>query len=86
MVRPQVVSFLDDMLKSEDNLRMEEISVPKGFAVTKNTATLFEGKAGRLMLSIEAEKGEILWNVLTCLQIFAYKNLRVFMTLLTSTG
>lgn len=31
MVRPQVVSFLDDMLKSEDNLRMEEIAVPEGF-------------------------------------------------------
>ncbi|HEY6095502.1 MAG TPA: potassium channel protein [Gallionellaceae bacterium] len=31
MVRPQVVSFLDDMLKSDDNLRMEEIAVPEGF-------------------------------------------------------
>lgn len=31
MVRPQVVSFLDEMLKSEDNLRMEEIAVPEGF-------------------------------------------------------
>ena len=32
MVRPHVVSFLDDMLKSEDNLRMEEIMVPPGFS------------------------------------------------------
>ena len=32
MVRPHVVSFLDDMLKSDDNLRMEEIIVPAGFS------------------------------------------------------
>jgi len=38
MVRPQVVSFLDEMLKSEDNLRMEEISVPAGFGSRKISA------------------------------------------------
>jgi voltage-gated potassium channel len=32
MVRPNVVTFLDEMLKSEDNLRMEEIFVPVGFS------------------------------------------------------
>lgn len=32
MLRPQVVSFLDDMLKSDDNLRMEEVIVPASFA------------------------------------------------------
>ena len=32
MVRPHVVSFLDEMLKSDDNLRMEEVIVPDGFA------------------------------------------------------
>ncbi len=31
MIRPQVVSFLDEMLKSEKNLRIEEIPVPAGF-------------------------------------------------------
>ncbi len=31
MVRPHVVSFLDEMLKSEDILRVEEIVVPSGF-------------------------------------------------------
>ncbi len=30
MVRPNVVSFLDDMLKSEASVRMEEVSVPSG--------------------------------------------------------
>jgi len=29
MVSPQVVSFLDDLLKSEDSLRMEEIVLPE---------------------------------------------------------
>lgn len=32
MVRPHVVSFLDEMLKSEDKLRMEEIAIPHGFS------------------------------------------------------
>lgn len=32
MVRPHVVSFLDEMLKSDDNLRMEEIPIPAEFA------------------------------------------------------
>jgi voltage-gated potassium channel len=32
MVRPHVVSFLDDMLKSDDNLRMEEVAIPHGFS------------------------------------------------------
>ena len=32
MVRPHVVSFLDEMIKSDENLRMEEIVVPPGFS------------------------------------------------------
>lgn len=31
MVRPNVVSFLDEMLRSEQRLRVEEVSVPDGF-------------------------------------------------------
>ena len=31
MIRPHVVSFLDEMLKSERNLRIEEVPVPAGF-------------------------------------------------------
>jgi voltage-gated potassium channel len=34
MIRPHVVSFLDEMLKSEENLRVEEIVVPSGFPET----------------------------------------------------
>lgn len=32
MVRPHVVSFLDEMIKSDENLRMEEIIIPAGFS------------------------------------------------------
>ncbi len=31
MIRPHVVSFLDQMLKSDENLRVEEVVVPAGF-------------------------------------------------------
>lgn len=32
MVRPHVVSFMDQMLRTDDNLRVEEVTVPVGFA------------------------------------------------------
>jgi len=32
MVRPHVVNFLDEMLRLDDNLRMEEVIVPAGFS------------------------------------------------------
>ena len=30
MIRPQVVSFLDEMLRSDNSLRVEEVSIPEG--------------------------------------------------------
>jgi voltage-gated potassium channel len=35
MVRPHVVSFLDEMLKSEKKLRVEEVALPEGFPTTR---------------------------------------------------
>ena len=32
MIRPQVVSFLDEMLRSDNALRVEEVRIPDGFA------------------------------------------------------
>ncbi len=34
MIRPHVVSFLDQMLKSDEHLRVEEVAVPAGFGET----------------------------------------------------
>jgi voltage-gated potassium channel len=34
MVRPHVVNFMDHMLHSDDNLRVEEVIVPNGFSPT----------------------------------------------------
>ena len=31
MVRPQVVSFLDEMLRADNALRVEEVRIPEGF-------------------------------------------------------
>ena len=35
MVRPHVVGFLDEMLKSEKHLRVDEVTVPAGFPTTR---------------------------------------------------
>jgi voltage-gated potassium channel len=51
MVRPNVVSFLDEMLKSEDNLRMEEIIVPAGFS-GKLLSMLISGSREYVILAI----------------------------------
>ena len=32
MIRPQVVSFLDEMLRSDDALRVEEVQIPEAYA------------------------------------------------------
>jgi len=44
MIRPHVVSFLDEMLKSETNLRVEEIVVPSGFPDTHVAELKLRGK------------------------------------------
>lgn len=50
MVRPQVVSFLDDMLKSEDNLRMEEITIPSALS-GKPLSVLYHGNKDCVVLA-----------------------------------
>ena len=57
MVRPHVVSFLDDMLKSEESLRMEEITIPMALS-HKPLTVLYHGNKDCLVLAIKnAEKG-----------------------------
>lgn len=49
MVRPHVVNFMDQMLHSDDGLRVEEITVPAGFVTTPLAARLPRSKDYLLM-------------------------------------
>jgi len=60
MVRPNVVSFLDDMLKSDDNLRMEEIIVPAGFS-GKSLSMLYFASNDYIVLAVR-QTGQWLFN------------------------
>lgn len=60
MVRPHVVSFLDDMLKSEDNLRMEEIVVTSGFS-GKSLSMLYFASNDYIVLAVRQD-GQWVFN------------------------
>ena len=51
MIRPHVVTFLDEMLKSDTSLRVEEIVVPSGFPAT-NVSDLKLGGRDYILLAI----------------------------------
>ena len=57
MVRPQVVNFLDEMLKSEDNLRMEEIILPVNLH-SKQLSALHPGGQDFVVLAIRQQQGK----------------------------
>jgi voltage-gated potassium channel len=61
MVRPNVVSFLDDMHKSEGSVRMEEIIVPAGLS-DKPLSVLYHGNIDCLVLAIHAGVNGWLFN------------------------
>lgn len=60
MVRPNVVSFLDEMLKTEDNLRMEEIIVPSGFS-GKKLSMLYFASNDYIVLAVR-QNGQWVFN------------------------
>lgn len=60
MVRPHVVNFMDKMLKSEDNLRVEEVLVPAGF-VGATVERLLPRSREYLLLALH-ERGEWRFN------------------------
>jgi voltage-gated potassium channel len=60
MVRPNVVSFLDEMLKSEKHLRVEELAVPENFPPTRIGDLRLRG-ADYILLAVR-EGGESLFN------------------------
>jgi voltage-gated potassium channel len=61
MVRPQVMNFLDDMLKSEDGLRMEEILLPAGLD-NKNLGVLHPDGEEFVVLAIRQQLGKWVFN------------------------
>ncbi len=56
MVRPNVALFLDDMLKSDDNVRMEEVLVPKGLS-DKPLSFLYQGNQDCVVLAARHARG-----------------------------
>ena len=61
MIRPHVVSFLDEMLKSEKNLRVEEVPVPAGF-IPKPLGTLELRSANYVLLAVRERNGSWQFN------------------------
>lgn len=61
MIRPHVVSFLDEMLKSEKNLRVEEVPVPAGF-IPKPLGVLKMQSANYVLLAARERNGNWQFN------------------------
>lgn len=53
MIRPQVVTFLDEMLRSEQNTRIDEVQVPPTFE-TKTLGQLGRRRASYVVLGVRA--------------------------------
>lgn len=60
MIRPHVVSFLDEMLKSEDRLRVEQVVVPAGFP-EKRLGELKLGGRDYILVALH-EEGKWVFN------------------------
>ena len=56
MLRPAVVSFLDEMLRTDDRLRVEEVVVPAAFQ-RRSLAQAVPANAGYVVLAVRAGSG-----------------------------
>ena len=61
MIRPHVVSVLDEMLKSEKNLRIEEVPIPAGF-IPKPIGALNLRSANYVLLAVRERNGSWQFN------------------------
>ena len=61
MVRPHVVSFLDEMLRSEGNVRVEEVTVPTG-APPASIETFAPASAEYVVLALKVGGGDSVFN------------------------
>jgi voltage-gated potassium channel len=55
MVRPNVMNFLDEMLKSDSNLRMEEILIPQEMS-NQPLSALYHDNKDAMVLAIQRNK------------------------------
>jgi voltage-gated potassium channel len=55
MVRPQVVSFLDEMLRADNALRVEEVRIPEGFAAG-SIGELHLNRRDFILLAVRAQQ------------------------------
>lgn len=60
MIRPHVVNFMDQMLRTDDHLRVEEVLVPDGFAPRRIGEVL--PKSADYILMATHERGEWVFN------------------------
>lgn len=60
MVRPQVVSFLDEMLRSDDNVRVEQVTV--GSSAPASVETFAPPSAEYIVLAVRTGGGETVFN------------------------
>jgi len=61
MVRPHVVSFLDEMVRSDKNVRLEEVHVPTGFPATR-VGDLRLRSPDYILLALREEDGSWVFN------------------------
>ncbi|MBL8396303.1 MAG: NAD-binding protein [Candidatus Accumulibacter sp.] len=61
MVRPHVVSFLDEMIRSDKNVRLEEVRVPAGFPTTR-VGDLRLRSPDYILLAVREEDGAWVFN------------------------
>lgn len=81
MVRPNVMSFLDEMLKSDSNLRMEEIQIPDNLT-NQPLSMLYQGNKDSRVLAIRRDKT---WQ-LNPLSSHLLQNQDVLMVMATPDG